>query len=222
MTCSRIVIVQHCQSEHHVHRAAGVTLTRRQWFNSNLTELGRRQAEAVARRLAERLQAGACALFSSDMPRALQTAQVLAGVLHVEPRPSEGLREWAGVPTPTDQPDPPTDPDQPFSLFDWREFPTGQTWREFHQRVCTCMDELTRDGALPIVVTHGGTASCIVAWWLRLPVDVLPERTPFAGLAGSITVLRRTKHGNPVIGRLNDTSHLEAAGLTSATGLGWS
>lgn len=66
---------------------------------------------------------------------------------------------------------------------------------------------------LPIVVTHGGTLSNIIVWWLGIPLDVLRERGPFAASPGSISVLGRNHYDNPVIERLNDISHLYQAGL---------
>ena len=72
------------------------------------------------------------------------------------------------------------------------------------------MEELVgTNGPMPIIVAHGGTLSNIVTWWLRLPLDALPERNPFSGSPGGITFLKKNQHGNPVVGYLNDTAHLD-------------
>src|SRR5690242_5061283 len=58
----------------------------------DLTELGRRQAEAAALALADR---GIDQIFVSSLARTHQTAAPLAAALGVEPRELEGLREIA-------------------------------------------------------------------------------------------------------------------------------
>ena len=108
-----------------------------------------------------------------------------------------------------------------WSLFDWKGFPSAETWREFYRRVGDYMTALDEEQETTVlIVTHGGTLSNIVAWWLRLPLDVLPERTPFAASPGSLTVLCKNRWGNPVIERLNDVSHLYEGGLAQGMSLG--
>src|SRR2546430_694451 len=60
------------------------------WDNCDLTPLGLEQAGAVGRRLAgERIDA----VYCSDSPRAVQTAQAVAAPHGLEPIPDAGLRE---------------------------------------------------------------------------------------------------------------------------------
>jgi broad specificity phosphatase PhoE len=66
---------------------------------SGLTELGRRQAEAAARAISAR---PVDAIFTSDLPRAVETASALARLVGREPIPSAALRErdvgeWTGL-----------------------------------------------------------------------------------------------------------------------------
>jgi probable phosphoglycerate mutase len=58
----------------------------------HLTELGRRQAEAAARALADR---GVDQIYVSTLTRTHQTAAPLASLLGIEPRELDGLREIA-------------------------------------------------------------------------------------------------------------------------------
>jgi broad specificity phosphatase PhoE len=69
--------------------------------------------------------------------------------------------------------------------------------------------EETPEAHLPVLVTHGGTLSNLVVAWLGLPLDVLPERTCFSAIPGSISVLKRNRYGNPMIDRLNDRARPE-------------
>jgi probable phosphoglycerate mutase len=209
--------VQHCQSEHHVNNLTGG------WTDTPLTELGRRQAAAVAARLKGELAGKTFPLYTSDLMRAAQTAGIIGAELGVTPvlvrdlRENNGgeatgkTKEWAEANVDRSN----------FSLFDWRGFPGAETWREFHARVCACMERLSQKEAdsLAVIVTHGGTLSNVVTWWLRLPLDALPELTPFAATPGSVTVLRKSGWGNPVVERLNDVSHLREAGLANGISL---
>src|SRR5579872_5203496 len=60
------------------------------WDECDLTERGREQAAAVGARLALEPIA---AVYSSDVPRALQTARAIASPHGLEPIPEPGLRE---------------------------------------------------------------------------------------------------------------------------------
>jgi broad specificity phosphatase PhoE len=82
------------------------------------------------------------------------------------------------------------------------------------------MDFLTSDQkALLLLVTHGGTLNAIMAWWLRLEIDLLSTpstlfRIFFEAYPASITVLRINEFGEHTIERSNDTVHLYEAGLS--------
>lgn len=205
-----IILVQHCQSEHHVNDLTGG------WTDTPLTEFGRRQAGLIADRLKRELAGVPCRLLSSDLMRAFQTAEIIGSAIGLEPVAVRALREgnsgeatgktkeWA-----RQNIAPKTEP-----LLDWRPFPGTETWREFHARVTRCMDELAKgDGRTLLIVTHGGTLGCIVTWWLRLDIERMPDAAPFVANPGSITVLKMSEYGKPVIDRLNDQAHFYAEGL---------
>jgi broad specificity phosphatase PhoE len=216
-----LVLVQHCQSQHHINREADRWPDRR----NGLTETGRRQAQLLAQRLHKELEERPCRIHTSRMQRAMETARIIGECLHAEPQAAADLHELNGrfaMARTEDEPERVVD-NSNWSLFDWRPFPQAETWRQFHARVCAAMEQIARGHpaeCVPIVVAHGGTLSNIVAWWLRLPLDVLPERTPFAASPGSITVLKTNKFGKPVVDRLNDTAHLDVAGLGGGLNLG--
>ncbi len=216
---NRIILIQHCQSEHHVNGMTGG------WTDTPLTSLGRQQAAAIAARLNRDLANTPCQLYASDLKRAAQTAEIVNGELGVAVQYVPELREFnGGGATGKTRQWAKENVSQEWSscLFDSRPWDEAETWREFHARICACMENLHKSHSsdrLPIVVTHGGTLSNIVTWWLRLPLNVLPERTPFVASPASISVLRRNQYDNPVIERLNDRSHLYHAGLASGEDL---
>jgi probable phosphoglycerate mutase len=86
-------------------------------------------------------------------------------------------------------------------------YPGAETPRGFYERAGVVIDDLDDEGALPIVVTHGGTMVCLVARWLGLSAEVL-EPIGFSAHTTSITVLQTDQHGSRIVERLNDTAHL--------------
>ena len=203
-----LLLVQHCQSHHHVNSCANL------WPDSRngLTELGQRQAQAVAVRLHSEVAGQTCRLYTSCI-RAAETAEIIGSHLGCPPQAVPGLHEFNGrfaMERTEDGPEWVTD-NTNWSLFDWRPFPEAETWREFHARVCRAMEDIARQitaQEVPVLVLHGGSISNVVVWWLGLQLDALPERTCFAASPGSLSVLRKNKYGKPVVVGLNDRSHL--------------
>ena len=205
-----LVVIQHCQSEHHVNDLTGG------WTDTPLTALGRRQAACIAARLLDELGASPCPLYASDLARTWQTAAVVGEALEVTPIADSGLREWnlgdaTGKTEAWAEVNVNRNDD---GLFDVVLFPGAESWREFHARTRRTMQELdAREHDAVIVVTHGGTTSNIVGWWLDVELDALSERTPFTGAPGGISVLVTNRYGKRVIERLNDRTHLHRASL---------
>jgi broad specificity phosphatase PhoE len=128
-----------------------------------LTALGRRQAEAAARTLADRPIA---AVWSSDLLRAVQTAQPIAAAVGLPVQLDRGLREQAyGIlegrctadvlaDTPYDL----TDPDV--------RAPGGETMREVYQRIGDTLAERLREnpGQEIVLVSHADAIRIALAW----------------------------------------------------------
>ena len=208
-----IIIVQHCQSEHHVNDLTGG------WTDTPLTEFGRRQAGLIADRLKRELAGVPCRLVSSDLQRAFQTAEIIGSAIGLKPVGVRALREHSSGEATGKTKEwarrsmaPKTEP-----FLDWRPFRGGETWREFHARVASFMDSLSAaECPDPVIVTHGGTLGCIVTWWLRLEIDRMTDAAPFVASPGSITVLKTSEYGKPIVDRLNDQAHFYADGLARA------
>ena len=213
-----LLLVQHCQSQHHVNRQA------RLWLDAKngLTEWGRRQAKSLAARLREELNQHPCQIYTSCMQRAVATGEILGHELGMSPQSISGLHEYNGrfaMERSEDGEEWEID-NSNWSLFDWRPFPEAETWREFHARCAKAMDGLAdmhNNDAIAVLVVHGGTLSNIVLWWLGIPLDSLPERDCFSSSPGSLTVLQKNQYGNRVLERLNDRAHLVALSATDAT-----
>ena len=69
---NRTLLIQHCQSQHHLDGER-----RFPDRDNGLTELGRAQADAVAQRIAASVADSDIRLYSSDMARARETADIV-------------------------------------------------------------------------------------------------------------------------------------------------
>ena len=203
VTSPRIIVVRHAESEHHVRRLSGG------WTDTPLTDLGRRQAEAVAGRLRREIDTPT-RIYTSDLKRAAETAAPIATAFGIDAIPDWRLREQnngdaAGL---TVDEMLGRFPQEPFPHPpDHRPFPGGETAREFRTRVGSFMDELVLDETPTIVVTHGGTLRPLVACWLELS-DELVAGMGFPSHVTGITVLTVGWHTMREVERMNDVGHL--------------
>ncbi|CAM4495729.1 putative phosphoglycerate mutase [Paenibacillus endophyticus] len=202
----RIILVQHCQSEHHINEMSGG------WTDTPLTELGRRQAEIIAKKLRDGLDSSEYILYSSDLLRASQTAEIIGEQLGLDVNINKELREintgyaagktkeWASA-----NRNPRTG--SSFDL-DYQEFQNGETWRQFYRRVCDCLELLYETNKKNLlIVTHGGTLAYITAWWLQFSEQMLGTAY-FSASPASISVLTRNAFNQNVLEVFNDSSHL--------------
>jgi broad specificity phosphatase PhoE len=130
------------------------------WRDTPLNTTGRDQAAELAERVAGD---GIAALWSSDLSRASETAEVVGARLGLEPRFDPRLREanrgrWEGrLFGDVAQEEP-----ELFAAWtragpEWR-FPGGESLLEQQQRVAQCVEEIRADGEFPaLAVCHGGS-----------------------------------------------------------------
>ncbi|MCW4036441.1 MAG: histidine phosphatase family protein [Candidatus Bathyarchaeota archaeon] len=205
-----LILIRHGHAEHLTGDLTGG------WTDSDLTELGRRQALALATRLKEELGSAPCTMYCSDLKRAAETAEVIGEKLGLKPIHAWELRELNnGVAAGKKKEEARTHFREPTELLlDWQCYPGAETWRQFYLRVSEYLDCLQMDQGLPtIIVAHGGTIINTVAWWLRLDLETL-SNVSFRTSPASISVLGTTELNERAIFRLNDTAHLYTAGLS--------
>ncbi|WP_309245973.1 histidine phosphatase family protein [Verrucosispora sioxanthis] len=199
----------HPEATHHVDGLVGG------WFDSDLTARGRAHADLIAQVLADRLwSAAGVEVFSSDLLRARRTAETIGERLGSSVVLDADLREKlygeAGG--------------RPQAWLDGRFVPppaTGERMRhdegisgaetkwELAVRAYAALEGILRSKVEhQVVVTHGGTATFLLAAWIGMPIGA-------AGLvgirfsAGGITHLREDDYfHNRWIVQLNDTQHL--------------
>jgi len=212
---TRLTFVRHGESNVTVQRMIGGMMT-----CTGLSELGLEQAN----RLRDRYDAGhepaVDALWSSDMPRALETAQAVNQALdlplNVSPefqefRPGEAdgmlFDEYIEQHGPVDQ-----------MAHPYRELaPGGESRASFFLRVGVALEQLIADnvGQSVMVVCHGGVVDVAVRTLLRIQPE---NRFYLSTINTSLTELSTTeteplRHWQLV--RYNDSAHL--AGLPADT-----
>ncbi len=203
---ARLILIRHGESTWNRERRIQGQL------DLPLSDQGEEQSRRLAHRLAGR---NVEALYTSDLLRASQTASPIAAALGVEATLTPELREiylgaWEGVHT-----------DQLASRFpeawdawthepSWDLVPGGEGAAAFEARVESIIKRLFErhpQGDV-VVVTHGGVIQIALHRVVgRSSRGIFAFRISNA----SLSVVER-RNGRMVIGRVNDTSHLEGSG----------
>lgn len=195
--------------------------------DTGLTPRGQQQAE----RLRERCAAGdikADVLLASTMPRAMQTAQIVASGLGLQVEGDDGLQELRlgeadGMTD--DEMDAKfgrvnivTDPFTPIA-------PGGESWSQFTLRIAATLERITNKyrGQRIVAFTHGGVVAAAFTYFFGLNLLKIPP----VGLAPhpSNTAISYwqsgTMAGQPIwqLIRYNDDTHLR--GLDNGTAVNW-
>ena len=180
---------------------------------AGLTDLGRRQAEALRDHLSTSGRVQADVLLTSELRRAIETASIIAPGLgidswgqscdlcEVHTGEADGLA-WSEYGTKYGWFDMEAEPDRVFA-------PEGESWTSFHLRVQTMLDRIAREygGQTVVAACHAGVIMASMRVLLGIP-------NPGNGsqLRPSNTGLTEWEH-DPVLDRwtlhaFNETAHL--------------
>lgn len=207
MSFTQVVLIRHGESQGNAERRfGGHSLT-------PLSELGRRQAAATCRALATETFA---AIYTSDLPRAIETATPLSEGTALELQPTEAFRErsvgvMAGL---TFEEAAELHPEQYQALLR-RDFEHvllgGESYRQTLDRASRKLDEAIEryNGGQIAVFTHAGTI-CILALHLMGALSA-PELKPVWIASSNCGISRfELRHDGFVrVIAINDTRHLE-------------
>jgi broad specificity phosphatase PhoE len=211
---TRLVLIRHGESQASMDRTIGGPRS-----CTGLSELGRHQCERLATRLGETGELTDVVLYTSQYPRAKETAALLAPALgnvevHVEP----GFGEH----------DPGPDCDgltfqeflDTYGMPDWEvdphavTFPGGETLADLHHRVTGTVHAVMErhPGRTIVVCCHGGVVNAVLRLALRTPINGGFE---LFTTNASLTELVLVQPGRWRLVRYNDAAHL--AGLPAET-----
>jgi len=161
-------------------------------LNSDLTDLGRAQATAIADRLTGEPFDG---LYSSDLGRAVETADIVAGPVGLDVVTDPRLRErnlgiLQGISLRQFEQERP----QEYTRFRSGDpdyvIPSGESARQRHERCVACATELAKRhaGRRILIVTHGGILDSFFRHALKLPLTVPRRFSLFNASINSFTV----------------------------------
>lgn len=207
-----IILVRHGEATHHTQKLTGG------WTDSDLTEKGRAQLQALAEKLARDFQGRRISyrILASDLKRAAESAQIIAQALGYAADKIEyyqflreknngkaaGLTEEAAKQfycRPTTEQE-----------LDHRNYVGGETRNEFYLRnVEGLKAEADWNKENLIIVAHKGTVQNLLFAWLGMDMKDVVEHNLSVDIApASLTVLGINKWQEHAIFRLNDISHL--------------
>ena len=198
-----IITVQHTQSIHHTNGMVGL------WTDWDLTELGKKQADHIGKKLSNELAGKKVVLYSSDLKRAIQTAEEIAKYLGIEPIFKQELRErnlgkccgksvqWLRE-----------NIECPENTVDDRLFSDGESRRDAWNRLKSFYDEVINSKEENIIiVSHGDLLSIWNAMYIGLPIESFYE-VDIHGPAGGVSHMIIGDDGKHRVRHINDMSYI--------------
>ena len=201
-------VVVHAASKHHDEGLVGG------WYDSELSTAGCEQAVQVAAGLRKRVPAGApCRVYSSDLRRAVQTAEPIASSLGADLVELHGLRELSyGVAEGRPEawlearfvPAPPED-----RLDHDSGIEGAETKRQLAARVYEAVGSILADDfEHQVIVTHGFASTFVVMAWCRVPIEAVGWVNLRAEPGGITHLAEDDFFQNRAVRSLNATEHL--------------
>ncbi|MBN1980253.1 MAG: histidine phosphatase family protein [Chitinivibrionales bacterium] len=183
-------------------------------LNSDLTDLGIRQAQAIAdgvRHFKIDL------IYSSDLGRAIQTSEIIARSIGKSFITDSRLRErrlgiLQGLTKVEFTQRYPHEADRYNSNDPDYCIPEGESARQRYSRSITFIEELVvrHGGKTLLIVTHGGVLMSYMYKALNLPLN---QKRTFSGYNGSLNCFNIDAEGQWLLQFWGDTSHLRMHGI---------
>ncbi|MCR5489918.1 MAG: phosphoglycerate mutase family protein [Saccharofermentans sp.] len=203
-----IITVQHTQSVHHTNGMVG------SWTDWDLTDLGKSQADHIGKKLKDELDGRDVVIYSSDLKRAKQTAELIAKYLGTEPILRQELRErnlgkccgksvqWLRENIERDE-----------KTVDDRMFSNGESRRDCWNRLRSFYEDvMASDEEIIIIVSHGDLLSLWNAMYLGLSVESFYD-VDIHGPAGGVSHFYIGEDGKHKVRHINDMSYVMQTGL---------
>ena len=198
-----IITVQHTQSVHHTNGMVG------SWTDWELTETGKQQADNIGRNLKTEFAGKDFVMYSSDLLRAKQTAQIIAEHLGVTPNYKSELKErnlgkccgksvqWLRDNIECQE-----------KTIDDRLFSDAESRRDEWNRLKPFFDDIMSDDSENIIiVSHGDLLSVFNSMFLGLNVESINTGEIF-GLSGGVSQMFENNEGKRFIKRISDMSYI--------------
>lgn len=198
-----IITIQHTESVHHTNGMVG------SWTDWDLSDMGRKQAERIGEKMAKEFQGWNFVMYTSDLKRAKQTAEIVGQHLGVRPILKKELRErnlgkcvgksvqWLRENIECQE-----------KTIDDRMFSDAESRRDEWKRLLPFFQEIMENQEENIIiVSHGDLLSVFNAMFLNLGVESLNQAELF-GLAGGVSRMFVNKDGKRFIKKISDMSYI--------------
>ncbi len=198
-----IITIQHTQSIHHTNGMVG------SWTDWELSELGKSQAHRIGNKLKTELTGRKFIMYSSDLLRAKQTAEIIGNYLNLPPVLRTELRErnlgrccgksvqWLKE-----------NIEQQETNIDDRLFSDAESRRDEWNRLKPFFNEIMNGPEENIIlVSHGDLLSSFNVMFLGFEAEIMNSCDLF-GLAGGVSYMFENNDGKRVIKRLSDMSYI--------------
>ena len=198
-----IITIQHTQSIHHTNGMVG------SWTDWDLSELGKEQAWRIGEKMAKEFQGWKFVMYSSDLKRAKQTAEIVGNHLGLEPILAKELRErnlgkcvgksvqWLKENIECQE-----------KTIDDRLFSDAESRRDEWNRLLPFFKKIMEsDDENIIIVSHGDLLSVFNTMFLGLDVETLNTVEVF-GLSGGVSRMFENNEGKRFIKKISDMSYI--------------
>ena len=199
-----IITIQHTQSVHHTNGMVG------SWTDWDLSDEGREQAKRIGEKMAEEFQGWKFVMYSSDLKRAQQTAEIVGTHIGVKPVLVRELRErnlgkcvgksvqWLKENIECQE-----------KTVDDRMFSDAESRRDEWNRLLPFFRKImASEEENIIIVSHGDLLSVFNAMFLGLDVESLNHAELF-GLAGGVSRMFENNEGKRFLKKLSDMSYIQ-------------
>lgn len=195
-----IITIQHTQSVHHTNGMIG------SWTDWDLTERGKDEAEKIARALTAERDLSGFKIFSSDLKRAVQTANPLAKILDKFVQEDSRIRErnlgeacgksveWLKE-----------NIEKHEENVEDKLFPSAESKIDSWKRLKPFFEEMMEQENV-IIIAHGDILTQFYSIFLRHSVEEL-NAVEFSGQAGGVSVFNVLDSGKRIIRKINDTHY---------------
>lgn len=198
-----IIAIQHTQSVHHTNGMVG------SWTDWELSELGMKQANRIGERLKAELSEKKFVMYSSDLLRAKQTAEIIGQYLGLIPILRTELRErnlgkccgksvqWLRENLEMQE-----------KTINDRLFSDAESRRDEWNRLSPFFDEVMASADENIIiVSHGDLLSVFNTMFLGLSIETI-NTSEMSGLAGGVSHMFENNEGKRFIKRMSDMSYV--------------
>lgn len=198
-----IITIQHTQSVHHINGMVG------SWTDWELSDLGVRQANRIGEKLKEELLGKRFVMYSSDLLRAKQTAEIVGKYLCLTPALRTELRErnlgrccgksvqWLRENIEMQE-----------KTVDDRMFSDAESRRDEWNRLKPFFDQvMASNDENIIIISHGDLLSVFNTMFLGLGVEAINTSEMF-GLAGGVSYMFENNEGKRFIKKMSDMSYI--------------